>query len=147
MKTFLALFVCLFFLVACGLNASQEKSLNTAVSKYLFAVNSDLKLSRASYTHPSVLKYLKKKGHDEFKNYFKKENLIWTDAIIGKLVSKDELIHIELKIALKKDEYSTPKKNRLTIYALSDDKGLSWFFVQEEEYMIKKCGNFQRLIQ
>ena len=73
--------------------------------------------------------------------------MIWTDAIIGKLVSKDELVQVELKIALKKDEYSTPEKNRMTIYALSDDKGLSWFFVQEEEYMIQKCGNFQRFIQ
>jgi hypothetical protein len=138
---------CLLFLSACGLNASQEKSLNTAVSKYLFSVNSDLKLSRASYTHPSVLKYYKKKGHDEFKNFFLKEEMIWTDAVIGKIKSKGNFVQVEMKIALKKDDYSSPEKKRYSIYALSDDNGSTWFFVEEKDYKNRLCGNFQRLIK
>ena len=138
---------CLLILSACGLNASQEKSLNTAVSKYLFSVNSDLKLSRASYTHPSVLKYYKMKGDDEFKNFFLKEEMVWTDAVIGKIKSKGNLLQVELKIALKKDMYSSPEKKRSSIYALSEDKGSTWFFVEEKDYRIRPCGNFQRLIK
>ena len=81
MKGNFFLFVFVLFLFACGLNASQEKSLNMAVAKYLFAVNEDLKLSRASYIHPSILKFYKKKGNEEFKNLFVKEEIIWTDAV------------------------------------------------------------------
>lgn len=147
MKVYFFLFIGILFLFACGLNASQEKSLNMAVAKYLFAVNEDLKLSRASYIHPSVLKYYKKKGHKKFKNIFVKEEMIWTDAVLGKTESKGNTVQVELKIALKKNEYSTPQKERISIFALSEDNGSSWFFVEERDYKCKVCGEFQRLIK
>lgn len=118
-----------------------------AVSKYIFAVNSDLKLSQASYTHPSVLKYYKKNGHKEFKSLFDKEELIWTDAVIGKIQTKENYVQAEMKIALKKDEFANPEENRISIYALSDDQGLSWFFVEDKDYRNQNCGNFKRLIK
>lgn len=147
MKAHFLFFFCIIILFACGLNASQEKSLNMAVAKYLFAVNSDLKLSRASYMHPSILKFYKKRGHEEFKKLFNKEEMIWTDAVIGKIESEGNIVQAELKIALKKEEYSNPEKNRISIYALSEDDGSSWFFVAEKDYKRQNCGNFQRLIK
>ena len=147
MKVYFLLFVGVLFLSACGLNASQEKSLNMAVAKYLFAVNQDLKLSRASYMHPSVLKYYKNKGQREFKNLFVTEKMLWTDAVMGKIETDGDNIQVELKIALKKDEFSTSEKERISIYALSNNNGSSWFFVENEDYKCKKCGNFQRLIK
>ena len=147
MRVFFLLFNCLFILTACGLNANQEKTLNSAVVKYLFAVNSDLKLSRASYTHPSVLKYYKSKGNDQFKNYFLKEEMIWTDFVIGRIESKENYVHVELKIALKKDEYSEPVKKRNSIFAISDDSGSTWFFVENEDYNLTSGVNFKRLIK
>ncbi len=147
MRVFLLLFCGTFLHSSCGLNASQEKTLNSAVAKYLFTVNSDLKLSRASYMHPSVLKYYKKKGVKEFKNLFLTEEMIWTDAVIDRIESKGNIVQAEFKIALKKDSYSIPEKKRISIYALSDDNGSSWFFVEERDYKFKECGNFQRLIE
>lgn len=147
MKGYFLLFVCVLFLFACGLNASQEKSLNMAVSKYLFAVNEDLKLSRASYTHPSILRFYKNKGQKEFKKLFEKEELIWTDAVLGKIKTNRNAVQVEIKIALKKDEYSTPENERISIFALSSDNGSSWFFVEERDYKCKECGDFQRLIK
>ncbi|MBM3187006.1 MAG: hypothetical protein FJZ67_11960, partial [Bacteroidetes bacterium] len=114
MKGPFLLFVFVLFLFACGLNASQEKSLSMAVAKYLFAVNEDLKLSRASNTHPSVLKYYKKKGKEEFKSLFDKEEQIWTDAVVAKIETDGKIVQVELKVALKKDEYSTPEKERIS---------------------------------
>ena len=147
MKVYFFLFIGILFLFACGLNASQEKSLNMAVAKYLFSVNEDLKLSRASYTHPSVLKFYKKKGQNEFKNHFNKEEMIWTDAVLGKIVTKGNAIQVELKIALKKNEYSSPEKDRISIFALSENNGSSWFFVEESDYQCNECGEFQRFIK
>ena len=147
MRVYFLLFVGVLFLSACGLNASQEKSLNMAVAKYLFAVNQDLKLSRASYMHPSVLKYYKNKGQREFKNLFVTEKMLWTDAVMGKIETDGEMVQAELKIALKKDEYAIPEKERISIYAISNDNGSSWFFVENEDYKYEKCGNFQRLIE
>jgi hypothetical protein len=147
MRVYFLLFVGVLFLSTCGLNASQEKSLNMAVAKYLFSVNEDLKLSRASFMHPSVLKYYKDKGQREFKNLFVTEKMLWTDAVVGKIKTNGEMVQAELKIALKEDEYSVPEKERISIYALSDDNGLSWFFVEENDYKCRECGNFQRLIE
>ncbi len=118
-----------------------------AIAKYLFAVNSDLKLSRASYTHPSVLKYYKGEGYDEFKTYFSKKNFFWSDAVIGKIEKQESLVQVELKIALKNDEYAMPEKKRISIFALSEDGGSTWFFVEENDYKGQKCGKFQRLIK
>ena len=147
MKVFFFLIIVLVFLAACGLNSNQEKTLNMAIAKYLFAVNSDLKLSRASYTHPSVLKYYKGEGYDEFKKYFSKKNFFWSDAVIGKIEKQESLVQVELKIALKNDEYAMPEKKRISIFALSEDGGSTWFFVEENDYKSQKCGKFQRLIK
>lgn len=147
MRVYFLLFVSVLFFSACGLNASQEKSLNMAVAKYLFAVNEDLKLSRASYMHPSVLKYYKNKGQREFKNLFVREKMLWTDAVVGKIKTNGEMVQAELKIALKEHEYAVPEKERISIYAISDDNGQSWFFVEERDYKRMECGNFQRLIE
>jgi hypothetical protein len=57
------------------------------------------------------------------------------------------MVQAELKIALKKDEYAIPEKERISIYAISNDNGSSWFFVENEDYKYEKCGNFQRLIE
>jgi hypothetical protein len=97
--------------------------------------------------HPSVLKYYKDKGQREFKNLFVTEKMLWTDAVVGKIKTNGEMVQAELKIALKEDEYSVPEKERISIYALSDDNGLSWFFVEENDYKCRECGNFQRLIE
>jgi hypothetical protein len=73
--------------------------------------------------------------------------MLWTDAVMGKTKTNGEMVQAELKIALKEDEYSVPEKERISIYALSDDNGLSWFFVEENDYKCRECGNFQRLIE
>ena len=137
----------LVFLSACGLNSSQEKSLNIAVAKYLMAVNSDLKLSRAAATHPEVLKYYKSKGHNAFKEYFEKETGIWQDAVIGKMDQEGTTIHVELKLLNSEEMENNKSDNRFSIYAISSDNGNSWFFVEEKDYNSKLCGTFKRLIK
>jgi hypothetical protein len=66
---------------------------------------------------------------------------------MGKIQTDGDNIQVELKIALKKDEFSTSEKERISIYALSNNNGSSWFFVENEDYKCEKCGNFQRLIK
>ena len=73
--------------------------------------------------------------------------MIWTDAVLGKIESNGNAVQVELKIALKKNEYSTPEKERISIFALSEDNGSSWFFAEESHYKCKECGEFKRLIK
>lgn len=134
-------------LCSCGLDSSQEKSLNLALSKYLFAVNSDLKLSRASYTHPAILKHYKSKGNNAFKTLFKKEDGIWRDAVMGKIANDGKLIHVQLKVLTSVYFQSDRSNERFEIYAISSDDGNSWFFVEGKDYKSKSCGKFKRLIQ
>jgi hypothetical protein len=128
------------------LDSFQEKSLNAAVTKYLFSVNSDLKLSRAAATHPEVLKYYKAKGDKAFKEIFMKENGTWRDAIIGEIEKDEKTIHVELKVQNSMEFDLGEKNKRFQLYAVSADDGNSWFFVEEKDYKSKNCGTFKRLI-
>jgi hypothetical protein len=69
------------------------------------------------------------------------------DFVIGRIESKENYVHVELKIALKKDEYSEPMKKRNSIFAISEDSGSTWFFVENEDYNLTSGVNFKRLIK
>lgn len=132
---------------SCGLDSFQEKSLNSAVAKYLFAVNSDLKLSRVAFTHPEILRFYKSKGDEEFKELFKKEDGIWRDAVLGQIEKNDNIIHVQLKVVDTREFETKNSNKRFSIFAISLDSGGSWFFVEEKDYKSKSCGTFKRLIQ
>lgn len=145
-KTILFLFLSIL-IFACSLNADQEKSLNQATVKYMFAMNNDLFLSKAAATHPLFLRYYKNQGTEKFKSHFATSDSTYTDPVIGTTETKGDVIHIQLKVALVGEMSSEKAKDRISVYAVSEDAGKNWFFIDGKDYESKICKKFKRLIQ
>ena len=145
-KTVLFLFISIL-IFACSLNADQEKSLNQAIVKYMFAMNNDLFLSKAAATHPVFLRHYKNQGTEKFKAHFATKDSTFTDPTIGITKTSGDVIHVQLQIALVgKMSYEKAKK-RMNLYAVSEDAGKNWFFIDGKDYESKMCSKFKRLIQ
>jgi hypothetical protein len=147
MQKSIAFIILGFLLFSCSLNVNQEKSLNKSIIKYLFSVNRELKLSIAAATHPLILKQLKTDGAEKLKSYLAPKFNIWTDAIIGRTKSKNSVIHIELKIALLSKLTFEKLEKRIKLYAISEDSGKNWYFVDYKLYESDYCKKFKRLLK
>ena len=147
MRIGLPLLFIFFSITSCSLNAEQERNLNKSIIKYLFSVNRELKLSIAAATHPLILRELKEESDEKLKAYLEPKHHIWTDAIIGKSKIKGEILHIELKVALVSKETYEKAPNRIRLYAVSEDNGKNWYFVDYKIYEYDYCKKFKRLIK
>lgn len=145
-KTVLFLFISIL-IFACSLNADQEKSLNQAIVKYMFAMNKDLFLSKAAATHPLFLRHYKNQGTEKFKAHFATKDSTYTDPTIGKTKTSGDVIHVQLQIALVGKMSDEKAKDRLKLYAVSEDAGKNWFFIDGKDYESKMCSKFKRLIK
>jgi hypothetical protein len=147
MRIGLPLLFIFFSIASCSLNAEQERNLNKSIIKYLFSLNRELKLSIAAATHPLILRELKEESDEKLKAYLEPKHHIWTDAIIGKSKIKGEILHIELKVALVSKETYEKAPNRIRLYAVSEDNGKNWYFVDYKIYESDYCKKFKRLIK
>lgn len=147
MRITLLFLLILPLIFACSLSADQEKSLNQATVKYMFAMNNDLFLSKAAATHPLFLRYYKNQGTEKFKAQFASSDSTYTDPVIGTTETKGDVIHIQLKVALVGKMNSEKAKDRIPVYAVSEDAGKNWFFIDGKDYESKICKKFKRLIQ
>jgi len=136
-----------FIFSSCSLNANQEKSLNKSIVKYLFSVNRELKLSIAASTHPLILRQLKEDGDEKLKTYLYAKNFSWSDAIIGRTKIKNEIIHIELKIAQTNKSTYEKEEKRIRLYAISEDDGKNWYFLEYKLYESNYCKKLTRLLK
>ena len=136
-----------FSIASCSLNAEQERNLNKSIIKFLFSVNKELKLSVAAATHPLILRQLKEDGHEKLKSYLAPKYNIWTDAVIGKTKIKGDVIHIELKVAQVSKETYEKNERRTRLYAISEDNGKNWYFVDYKLYESDYCKKFKRILK
>ena len=148
MKSFVPLIFLAFLAFSCGLDANQERSLNTALIKYLVATNQNMRVSKAAATHPTFLHYYLKQGHAFFKEKFADQDSTWSDPLLGTMKKEGTVIHVEVKIRLQgKASYEYAKK-RVVIVGVSEDNGKNWFFIDGNDYFSKKiCPTFKRLIE
>jgi len=136
-----------FSIASCSLNAEQERNLNKSIIKFLFSVNKELKLSVAAATHPLILRQLKDDGHEKLKSYLDPKYYIWTDAVIGKTKIKGDVIHIELKVAQVSKQTYEKNDKRIRLYAISEDNGKNWYFVDYKLYESDYCKKLKRLLK
>ena len=80
-------------------------------------------------------------------NEDKDEKIRKTNKIIGKSKIKGEILHIELKVALVSKENYEKAPNRIRLYAVSEDNGKNWYFVDYKIYESDYCKKFKRLIK
>jgi len=128
----------LFFLSACALNSTQEKSLNRAIIQYQNAYNKGLTILEVSLTHPCVV------------DAVYKDSLTLINQFIHSNISLDnyEIDHVEqsgkeMRVKLIFSCYDYDKKDPLSkkiIYALSADEGKTWFFAESRYLSQLKCN-------
>ncbi len=129
----IAIISTLLLLTACSLNATQEASLNNAKTSFINAKNNGSVMSYVAFTLPDAVAYYQKQGDSVFQKRFdlseNNYNTFIQDGNIRKITQKDGVIQVKFEfLEVNMDEVS--KENQI-LYALSDNDGESWFFLEE----------------
>ena len=129
-------FLFLLFLTACSLNATQEASLNNAKVSFINAKNNGSVMSYVAFTLPEAVAYYKDQGDSVFQKRFDLSgtnyNSFIQDGNIREIRQEEGEIQVKFEfLEVNMDEVS---KETLTLYALSKNEGVSWFFLEKEDY-------------
>lgn len=127
------------FLGACTLNADQEASLNNAMFAYINSRNKGVVMSFVAYTHPDVVNYYKTAGDSIFTGKFdlmQYENPYeLNDGNILTINSDGDIIHVQYSFTSLIFGTNEIVNEDFIIFALSDDNGISWSFMEEDDYL------------
>lgn len=144
----------LFFLVsttilgACTLSATQEKKLNESLSAYINARNECLVVSYVAFTYPEIVMNYRSQSDSVFKAAFdcNSDTLYLQDPIVRSTLKERETIHVKYDLDVFNKNTGERLKEKHTLYAISEDSGNSWFFMNNKEYVDKTMlPNFKRL--
>ncbi len=148
----ISIFLCLL-LASCSLNAHQEQTLNASLSKFLAARNEGSAMAYVAYTYPALVAEYHKLGDSVFKQKFDLTN----DSIYGgylrngtihTIKERGKLIQILYNVDYHEEEYSPKDPEPVHLYAVSEDDGENWFFLEENDYLdTARCKELRRLIK
>ena len=139
-------------LTACSLNSTQEAALNNAVINYVDAHNKGAVMEYVSIAHPKVVAYYNSLGEDEFKDKFELFSKVEggdfiQDGTVWEIESQGKSIHAKYTF-LSIGDINGLRSSELEIIAISEDNGLSWFFVDAPDYRNEKIfDNDFRLLE
>ena len=136
-KMFLLL---LLFASSCSLNSDQEAALNNAVNAYTQARNNGQVMTYVAFTYPNVVAYYKNLGDSSFVERFGgSEDLdsysFIQDGNIRKIENSGSKIHVKYSFLELDDIFYGAQGSEIIIYAISEDEGQNWFFIDEEDYL------------
>ena len=140
-------------LFACSLSSEQERQLNKSFSNYLNARNSGSILEYTSLIYPELIRDWKTSGVDTLKEKVKlktdtTELKQYDNPFIILTKKENKSIQIKYQLDCYQNEYISSEKTKVNLYAISDDEGKSWFFMDEKDYLNpQSCKKLKRLIQ
>ena len=141
MRPYLLFLSLLWFLVACSLTANQEKSLNRAIIQYQNAYNKELTILEVSLTHPCVID-----AHLSDTGKLKKLFIHPGSSIENYDIEEIDKDGADMKVKLTFDYLNGQaelKDSKKTIYALSSNRGESWFFLSASHVKYLNCKRFK----
>jgi hypothetical protein len=141
MRPYLLFLSLLWFLVACSLTANQEKSLNRAIIQYQNAYNKELTILEVSLTHPCVID-----AHLSDTGKLKKLFIHPGSSIVNYDIEEIDKDGADMKVKLTFDYLNGQaelKDSKKTIYALSSNRGESWFFLSASHVKYLNCKRFK----
>jgi len=131
-------FFLLLILGSCSLTGEQEQALNSAVTSYVDVRNDAILLSFVALTHPNVVAYYKDLGDSLFLNKFnlnEEHNWMYIQDGNQKLIEKSSNnIHVKYSFIASNEFAFDNGAKEIFIYAVSNDSGVNWFFVDEVDY-------------
>lgn len=140
--------ILLLLLVGCKLNSKQEKQLNIALSNYTTSRNNGAVTSYVSILYPPLVREYKNKGWQAFKEKFSLENDTMSvskveNPLLKEFKQNGNLIQIRYEF----NEMGEDASKKVSAYAISEDDGNNWFFLEETDYKNSNtCKNLKRLI-
>lgn len=150
MKRILLFSIALLILFsACTLSGEQESRLNEQLNQFIEAYNDNDPLVVSAGTHVSVVKFYKEQGDTTFINKFKQkddENRLFFDNPMM-LETKELGKSIQRIYTVEKATESTFLTDEYRIFAVSENKGETWFFVLEEDYYDENIKGLKRLFK
>jgi len=135
-------FGCVFILLAivsCSFNARQETLLNKATISYINAFNEKEIMNHVASTHPNCVSFYKDQGDSVFKSKFnlksdEKISQILQDPTIRSSKFDKKSIHVKYQIFLIENKLSDIAAEKIDLFAISDDEGETWFFMESKDY-------------
>ncbi len=141
MRPYLLFVALLWFLVACSLTANQEKSLNRAIIQYQNAYNKELTILEVSLTHPCVID-----AHLSDTGSLKKIFIHPGSSLENYDIQDIDKDGADMKVKLTFDYLNGQTEmqdSKKTIYALSSNRGESWFFLSASHMKYLNCKRFK----
>lgn len=142
-------FAFLILFSACTLSGEQESRLNEQLNQFIEAYNDNDPLVVSAGTHVSVIKFYKEQGDTAFINKFKQKDdedrLFFDNPMM--LETKELGKSIQRVYTVEKATESTFLTDEYRIFAVSENKGETWFFVLEEDYYDKNIKGLKRLFK
>jgi hypothetical protein len=141
MRPYLLFLSLLWFLVACSLTANQEKSLNRAIIQYQNAYNKELTILEVSLTHPCVID-----AHLSDTGKLKKLFVHPAASLENYDIQSIDKDGADMKVKLTFDYLNGQAEiqdSKKTIYALSSNRGESWFFLDASYVKYLNCKRFK----
>lgn len=136
------LFLLLFIIGSCSLNATQESALNQSKNEYVGARNEGVIISYVAYTHPNVVGYYKELGDKAFIDKFDLKvgvgALYLQDGSIKETNWDGDKIQVKYDFLGVFETQYRLERNLVSIYALSADDGKTWHFLEQEDYFNDK---------
>lgn len=95
-------------------------------------------MSYVAFTHPNAVAYYKEKGDSVFTERFdlsdSENGAFLQDGNIREIEQKNSTIHVKYNFLSIEGDYYENKASEVTIFAISNDDGNSWFFIDERDY-------------
>ncbi|GEM_PF-957563 len=131
-------FLLLLLCGACTLSSDQEASLHNAMVSYINAKNEGVATAYVAYTFPEAVAYYKEQGDSVFQERYDLSmgdlNPFLQDGIIQRIEKNNMHLHVEyLFREIDFVDYDVPARD-VVIIAISKDAGVSWSFIDEEDY-------------
>jgi hypothetical protein len=128
----------LILATSCSLNADQEASLNDAMVSYVNSKNNGVVMSYVAFTHPNAVAYYKEKGDSVFTAKFDLSNSEYEpflqDGNIKEIESDGNRITVKYNFLNITGDFFEESAEDFVLYAISEDAGLTWFFIEEADY-------------
>lgn len=125
--------------MGCSLNATQEGALNNAVLSYVESHNAGAVMKFVSIIHPNVVDYYEDQGDEAFKQKFElfsqfEGGDFIQDGSVWEIETKGNTIHARYTFLSIEENFDAFNSTEIEVIAISDDNGLTWFFVDASDY-------------
>lgn len=139
-KLLITIGLSVWLLTGCTLSGEKENRLNNQFNRYLDAYNKRNTLVFTALTNDQVVKYYTQQPQEVFEAHFN-PNFDSIPTFLSNPLNRDTKTEgkiIQRKYSVERYTETQEINHDYFIFALSEDEGNTWFFVNEDDYFNDK---------